>query len=183
MWNTDYSIMVNVGLIFKCIAYPLPPPARRSSPAALCVCAPGDCRVACSGRVCGGRGRSVWAHSAAFRFSNQSQSWAPHGIFSFVIVHIKFRRFSSAYFLSNGINIWICTHSSYPDFKLSDLPKGVGEGLISGFAPIAIPHTLIFKDSNSDMPSECMLIAVYRVVTSMTRILGSASCVAHKVVF
>ena len=31
---------------------------------------------------------------------------------------------------------------SYPDFKLSDLPKGVGEqGLISGFAPI--PHTLI----------------------------------------
>jgi hypothetical protein len=28
-----------------------------------------------------------------------------------------------------------------PDFKLSDLPKGVGEGLISGFAPI--PHTLI----------------------------------------
>jgi hypothetical protein len=24
-----------------------------------------------------------------------------------------------------------CTHSSYPDFKLSRLPKGVGEGLIS----------------------------------------------------
>ena len=24
-----------------------------------------------------------------------------------------------------------CTHSSYPDFKLSHLPKGVGEGFIS----------------------------------------------------
>jgi len=33
-----------------------------------------------------------------------------------------------------GIKIWICTQSSYPDYKLSDLPKGVGEGLISGFA-------------------------------------------------
>ena len=41
----------------------------------------------------------------------------------------------------NGINIWICTPSSYPDYKLSDSPKGVGEGLISGFAPL--PLTLI----------------------------------------
>ena len=40
-----------------------------------------------------------------------------------------------------GIYIWICTLSSYPDFKLSDLPKGAGEGFSSGF--VLYPHTLI----------------------------------------
>ena len=38
---------------------------------------------------------------------------------------------------TRGINFWISTPSSYPDYKLSDSP----EGLISGFAPL--PHTLI----------------------------------------
>jgi hypothetical protein len=44
-----------------------------------------------------------------------------------------------------GINIWIRTHSSYPDYKLSDLPKGVGEGLISGFAPSSTLNANLLK--------------------------------------
>ena len=43
-----------------------------------------------------------------------------------------------------GIYIWICTLSSYPDFKLSDLPKGAGEGFSSGF--VLYPHITLISN-------------------------------------
>ena len=53
-------------------------------------------------------------------------------------------RFTQAPRGQGGIYIWICTLSSYPDFKLSDLPKGAGEGFSSGF--VLYPHITLISN-------------------------------------